>query len=139
MHMMTNCVWQGVQGQLQFEEPRTLPLLQDIRPTHTTGKFDQNSSDVFMTVVKLQLVQVKPFPCPECEKPSRDKITMIRHFAFTHGKLFELTEVTPAHLISGGTFPVFLSLHLSIILQNQEEHQEKNEKRSRVKEQRVGI
>ena len=26
---------------------------------------------------------------------------MIRHFAFTHGKLFELTEVTPAHLITG--------------------------------------
>merc|ERR1719266_2983907 len=49
--------------------------------------------------------QVKPFPCPECEKPSRDKITMIRHFAFTHGKLFELTEVTPAHLISGGGTP----------------------------------
>ena len=96
-------------------------------------------SDAFMTVVKLQLVQVKPFPCPECEKPSRDKITMIRHFAFTHGKLFELTEVTPAHLISGGTFPVFLFIHLYIILQNQEEHQEKNEKRSRMKEQRVGM
>ena len=137
--MMTNCVWQGVQGQLQFEEPRTLPLLQDIRPTHTTGIFDQNSSDAFMSVVKLQLVQVKPFPCPECEKPSRDKITMIRHFAFTHGKLFELTEVTPAHLISGGTFPVFLFVHLYIILQNQEERQEKKEKRSRMKEERVGM
>merc|ERR1719266_2124049 len=49
--------------------------------------------------------QTKPFPCPECEKPSRDKITMIRHFAFTHGKLFELTEVTPAHLITGGGTP----------------------------------
>ena len=47
-------------------------------------------------------MQTKPFPCPECEKPSRDKITMIRHFAFTHGKLFELTEVTPAHLITAG-------------------------------------
>merc|ERR1719341_3223633 len=49
--------------------------------------------------------QVKPFPCPECDKPSRDKITMIRHFAFTHGKLFELTEVTPAHLITAGGTP----------------------------------
>merc|ERR1719341_1483196 len=49
--------------------------------------------------------QVKPFPCPECDKPSRDKITMIRHFAFTHGKLFELTEVTPAHLITAGSTP----------------------------------
>merc|ERR1719239_445887 len=49
--------------------------------------------------------QTKPFPCPECDKPSRDKITMIRHFAFTHGKLFELTEVTPAHLITAGGTP----------------------------------
>merc|ERR1712130_748127 len=49
--------------------------------------------------------QAKPFPCPECEKPSRDKITMIRHFAFTHGKLFELTEVTPAHLVTSGSTP----------------------------------
>merc|ERR1712181_123317 len=49
--------------------------------------------------------QAKPFPCPECDKPSRDKITMIRHFAFTHGKLFELTEVTPAHLITAGGTP----------------------------------
>merc|ERR1712032_989583 len=31
--------------------------------------------------------------------------TMIRHFAFTHGKLFELTEVTPAHLITAGGTP----------------------------------
>merc|ERR1712130_488557 len=49
--------------------------------------------------------QAKPFPCPEGEKPSRDKITMIRHFAFTHGKLFELTEVTPAHLVTSGSTP----------------------------------
>ena len=46
--------------------------------------------------------QVKPFPCPVCEKPSRDKITLIRHFAFTHNKVFELTEVTPANLLPGG-------------------------------------
>jgi len=49
------------------------------------------------------LPKSKPFPCPVCEKPSRDKITMIRHFAFTHQKLFELTEVTPADLLTSGT------------------------------------
>ena len=27
---------------------------------------------------------------------------MIRHYAFSHGKLFELTEVTPAHFKEGG-------------------------------------
>ena len=40
----------------------------------------------------------KPFPCPECQKENRDRITMIRHFAFSHGKIFELTDVTPEQL-----------------------------------------
>jgi len=59
--------------------------------------------------------QTKPFPCPECQKPSRDKITLIRHFAFTHQKLFELTEVTPAHLVPlGGGTPKKLDLSESV-------------------------
>merc|ERR1719347_658636 len=41
---------------------------------------------------------VKPYVCPVCEKPSRDKITLIRHFAFTHQKLFELTDLTHRQL-----------------------------------------
>jgi len=41
----------------------------------------------------------KPFECPVCSKPSRDKITLIRHYAFTHQKLFELTDITPDQLI----------------------------------------
>merc|ERR1719319_1567227 len=43
--------------------------------------------------------KTKPFPCPECMKPSRDKITAIRHYAFTHGKLLELTDVTKEQLL----------------------------------------
>jgi len=45
----------------------------------------------------------KPFPCPICNNTSRDKITMVRHYAFTHKKLFELTDVTPEHLAGFGT------------------------------------
>ena len=39
---------------------------------------------------------VSPFTCPECEKDaSRDRITLTRHYAFAHNKLFEMTDVTP--------------------------------------------
>ena len=36
--------------------------------------------------------------CPICKKPNKDKTDATRHFAFAHRKIFELTEVTPAHL-----------------------------------------
>jgi len=50
--------------------------------------------------------QVKPFECPICTKPSRDKITLIRHYAFTHQKMFELTDITPEQLVpAGGGIP----------------------------------
>ena len=44
----------------------------------------------------------KPFPCPECESTSRDRITLVRHYAFTHKKLFEMTDVTPEHIAGFG-------------------------------------
>merc|ERR1712241_912508 len=36
------------------------------------------------------------------QKPNRDKITLIRHYAFGHGKLHELTEVTPEMFLMNG-------------------------------------
>ena len=35
----------------------------------------------------------KPFECPECEKPNRDRITLLRHYAFSHNKAFEVTGI----------------------------------------------
>merc|ERR1712098_575148 len=29
-----------------------------------------------------------------CDKPNRDRITLVRHYAFTHNKVFEMTDVT---------------------------------------------
>ena len=40
----------------------------------------------------------KPYPCPLCESTSRDRITLVRHYAFTHKKFFEMTDVKPEHL-----------------------------------------
>ena len=44
----------------------------------------------------------KPYPCPSCGKESRDRITMIRHYAFSHNMLYELTDVTP-EMLNGAT------------------------------------
>ena len=42
---------------------------------------------------------VSPFTCPECSREgSRDRITLARHYAFAHNKLFEMTDVTPEML-----------------------------------------
>jgi len=37
-----------------------------------------------------------PYACPEadCKNVSRDKITLLRHYAFTHKKMFTMTDVT---------------------------------------------
>jgi len=40
----------------------------------------------------------KPYPCPICGKVNRDRITLVRHYAFTHRKIFELTDLTPEDL-----------------------------------------
>ena len=45
-----------------------------------------------------------PFTCPECDKDaSRDRITLTRHYAFAHNKLFEMTDVTPEMLSPSNT------------------------------------
>ena len=48
------------------------------------------------------LPDCKPFSCPLCGNPSRDRITMVRHYAFTHKKLFEMTDITPEDIAGFG-------------------------------------
>ena len=36
----------------------------------------------------------KPFPCPICAKVHRDRITLTRHYALGHKKVFEMTDLT---------------------------------------------
>ena len=36
----------------------------------------------------------KPFACPTCGAESRDRIDILRHLAFTHKKLYEVTHLT---------------------------------------------
>ena len=35
-----------------------------------------------------------PYVCPQCSQISRDRITLIRHFAFSHKKMYQFTGVT---------------------------------------------
>ena len=37
-----------------------------------------------------------PYDCPEaeCKNSSRDKISLMRHYAFAHKKMFTMTDVT---------------------------------------------
>merc|ERR1719319_1448530 len=45
----------------------------------------------------------KPYPCPECEHENRDRITLVRHYAFTHRHIFEY--VTEDQLGMNATAP----------------------------------
>ena len=45
--------------------------------------------------------KAKPYSCSECGQKSRDKITLMRHLAFAHSKLFLLTEVRREQLVAG--------------------------------------
>ena len=40
----------------------------------------------------LSLPTAKPFECPDCEKPNRDKVTLVRHYAFTHKHIYEFSN-----------------------------------------------
>ena len=50
--------------------------------------------DVFASV----LPSTAPYHCPECNALSRDKITLMRHYAFTHKKVFTMTDVSEENL-----------------------------------------
>ena len=50
-----------------------------------------------LTTIKISnyLPDQKPFECPVCgKKPNRDRITLIRHYAFKHKKFFRVTGIT---------------------------------------------
>ena len=50
----------------------------------------------YYQVFYAEIPDSKPYKCPLCNNhPSRDRITLIRHFAFYHKKLFVMTDVTP--------------------------------------------
>ena len=61
---------------------------------HTLNHF----KDKFYPVLP-PLSLVKPFPCPVCGHESRDKVTMLRHYAFAEKKIFEFDFCTEEDLL----------------------------------------
>ncbi len=47
----------------------------------------------FKKEMLAELPPCKPFACPCCPQISRDKITLLRHYAFTHRKIYEYCKV----------------------------------------------
>ena len=43
----------------------------------------------FKTKILEDLPSSKPFICPTCQAPSRDKITLLRHYAFSHRIIYD--------------------------------------------------
>jgi len=72
---------------------------------HKCGKVFNNKRSMCSHVVSHYydllfkvLPNSKPFPCPSCGKVHRDRIGLARHYAFTHRKIFEMTDTTPEDL-----------------------------------------
>ena len=63
---------------------------------------DRKSKQTFMNhllthyakIFTPMLPSTSPYTCPECPYRSRDKVSLMRHYAFTHEKIFEMTELT---------------------------------------------
>ena len=44
------------------------------------------------------LPSAPPYKCPECDHTIRDKTSLMRHLAFYHKKLYEITDLTEESL-----------------------------------------
>ena len=62
------------------------------------GTFKNHVVSHFYSVIYPHLPKSKPYKCPLCINPKRDIVTLARHYALGHKKLFELTDVTPKDL-----------------------------------------
>lgn len=49
----------------------------------------------YYNIIFKILPTTKPFVCPVCERTFCDRLTLARHYAFKHRKVFQLTDSTP--------------------------------------------
>jgi uncharacterized C2H2 Zn-finger protein len=54
---------------------------------YAKGAFRNHIANHFKAELLADLPQARPFICPECDCSVRDKISLMRHYAFTHKKL----------------------------------------------------
>ena len=68
----------------------------DVCPGHNRLKMHVISH--YYDVFKPYLPTSAPHTCPLCQYTARDQTSLIRHYAFKHNKIFELTNVTKKQL-----------------------------------------
>ena len=55
-----------------------------------TGNLRNHVLNHFKPQIYPELPAEKPFICPECTAVSRDKVTLLRHYAWSHRKVYEM-------------------------------------------------
>ena len=58
----------------------------------TRPKMREHVLNHYKSQLLLSLPRKRPFTCPECNSDSRDKITLLRHYAFTHRHIYEYSN-----------------------------------------------
>ena len=63
------------------------PKILDTRP-----RMREHVLNHYKPQILLSLPRERPFTCPECNSHKRDKITLLRHYAFTHKHIYEYSN-----------------------------------------------
>ena len=59
---------------------------------NTRQKMREHVLNHYKPQLFLSLPRRKPFRCPECNSKNRDKITLLRHYAFTHKNIYKFSN-----------------------------------------------
>jgi len=81
---------QGVTPRMTGSAPRQCllcPMVFD-----KTQKFKEHVLNHYKPELNIKLPNGKPFACPDCGSYNRDKITLLRHYAFTHKHIYDVSN-----------------------------------------------
>ena len=64
----------------------------------TRSNFKNHLLTHYADIFNPLLPSASPYKCPKCDKQFRDKISLMRHYAFYHKKMYEMTDLTEESL-----------------------------------------